>query len=142
MAVVNYDEEQGIISGINVTPLVDITLVLLIIFMVTAKIITSSALPMTLPNAVQGQQVDVAFGVDLYASGELRVNGEPIAPGELLARASDAHARNNDLRVIIRADGSVPHSRVIQALDSLKGAGITRIGFGVSPIPPPTPATP
>ena len=65
MAAPSNSGDDEIISAINVTPLVDITLVLLIIFMVTAKIIVSQSLPMDLPKAAQGQEVQQIFGVDL-----------------------------------------------------------------------------
>jgi biopolymer transport protein ExbD len=59
------------------------------------------------------------------------VNDDAILP---LAR--DAHARNNDLRAVIKADSSVPHGRVIHVLDLLKQGGVSKIAFGVTPVPP------
>jgi biopolymer transport protein ExbD len=131
------DDDDGIISGINVTPLVDITLVLLIIFMVTAKIIVSQSLPLDLPKAAQGQEVQQIFGVDLHANGDTLVDGKKL-PSEdgILPLAREAQARNAELRAVIRADTTVQHGRVIRALDLLKQAGVSKIAFGVSPIPP------
>lgn len=124
------------ITGINVTPLVDITLVLLIIFMVTAKLVVSRALPLDLPRAATGGEVQQIFSVGLLPDGTTRVDGVP-APTEadLLTRAQIALARDPELRAVIQADGSVPHRRVMRVLDVLRQAGLARIAFGVEPGP-------
>ncbi len=125
---------RGIISGINVTPLVDVTLVLLIIFIVTAKIVVTPAVSLDLPKASQGQEVQIIFSVLLPVDGRLLVNGTPVANKETLEeRARSALADNADLRAVIQADGAVPHRAVISVLDTLKRAGITRIAFGTLP---------
>ncbi len=135
-------DDDGMVSGINVTPLVDITLVLLIIFMVTAKLIVSQSLPLDLPKAANGQEVQMIFGVELHANGDTVVNGKKIAnDAAVLPLAKEELAKNPDLRAVIRADTTVQHGRVITVLDLLKTGGITKIAFGVAPIPPPgTPA--
>jgi biopolymer transport protein ExbD len=121
------------ITGINVTPLVDITLVLLIIFMVTAKLVVSRAVPMDLPRAATGDEVQELFSLALEADGTTRVDGSAIANDTaLLARAKAAQARNRELRAVLRADGKVPHRRVMHALDVLRQAGIARIAFAVA----------
>lgn len=124
------------ITGINVTPLVDITLVLLIIFMVTAKLVVSRAVPMDLPKAATGGEVQEVFSVSLTASGGTLVDGAPVPDDSgLLARARDARSRNAELRAVVRADGSVPHQRVMHALDVLRQASVNRIAFAVMPGP-------
>jgi biopolymer transport protein ExbD len=135
MAASNQSDDDGMVSGINVTPLVDITLVLLIIFMVTAKIIVSQSLPLDLPKAAAGQEIQLVFGVELHANGEMVVDGKKL-PSEdaLLPLAKEAQAKTADLRAVIRADQTVQHGRVIHALDLLKRAGITKIAFGVTPV--------
>jgi biopolymer transport protein ExbD len=122
---------RGIIAGINVTPLVDITLVLLIIFIVTAKIVVTPAVPLDLPRASQGQEVQVVFSVLLPADGGVLINGTP-APNTatLEQRATAALSDDAELRAVIQADGAVPHRKVIEVLDALKRAGVTRIAFG------------
>jgi biopolymer transport protein ExbD len=129
--------ERGIISGINVTPLVDITLVLLIIFMVTAKIVMTPALPMELPRAASSEAVQVIFSVLLPADGRVLVDGAVIASDELLVEKARAAQRDDsELRAVIHADGSVPHRRVMHILDLLRGgAGISRVAFGTSATP-------
>ncbi|MBI5531230.1 MAG: biopolymer transporter ExbD [Deltaproteobacteria bacterium] len=135
MAASSQQEEDGTISGINVTPLVDITLVLLIIFMVTAKIIVSQSLPLDLPKAASGQQVQTVFSIQLRATGETQVDSKKVGNDEaILALAREARAKNDDLRAVIQADQAVTHGRVIHVLDLLKQAGVGKIAFGVTPI--------
>jgi biopolymer transport protein ExbD len=137
MAASNRDDGDGIITDINVTPLVDITLVLLIIFMVTAKIIVSQSLPLDLPKAAAGQEVQLVFGLELHANGDTYVDGKKVANDDaILPLAREAQAKNADLRAVIRADQAVQHGRVIRALDLLKQAGVSKIAFGVTPIAP------
>ncbi len=124
------------IVGINVTPLVDITLVLLIIFMVTAKIIVSQSVPLDLPKAATGTEVQVVFSIILAADGTTQVDSKTVASDDaILQFAREAHAKNNDLRAVIKADSAVPHGRVIHVLDLLKQAQISKIAFGVTPVP-------
>lgn len=130
-------EDSEEISSINVTPLVDITLVLLIIFMVTAKIIVSQSVPLDLPKAASGQEVQTVFSIVLAADGTTQVDSHPVDNDEaVLALSKDARTKNPELRAVIKADSSVPHGRVIHVLDLLKQAGVSKIAFGVSPVPP------
>jgi len=122
------------ITGINVTPLVDITLVLLIIFMVTAKLVMSRALPMDLPKAATGGEVQQIFSLSLRADGTTHVDGVATDGDQVVLRsAREALARHAELRAVVQADGSVPHSRVMHGLDLLRQAGLSRIAFGVLP---------
>jgi len=125
-------QQGGIIEGINVTPLVDITLVLLIIFIVTAKMVVQPAVPLDLPEAKQGEELQTIFAVTLPRDGSLLVDGEPVPEASLLERAKAALAKEPELRAVIQADGDVPHRRVIAVLDRLKEAGIARVAFGTS----------
>ncbi|WP_437494525.1 biopolymer transporter ExbD [Sorangium sp. So ce1014] len=143
MAGTSRNDDDDMISGINVTPLVDITLVLLIIFMVTAKIIVSQSLPLDLPKAAQGQEVQLIFGLELHANGDTLADGKKLAGEDaILPIAREAQAKNPELRAVIRADTTVPHGRVIRALDLLKQAGVSKIAFGVTPIAPEPGAAP
>ncbi len=133
------DDDNGLIAGINVTPLVDVTLVLLIIFMVTAKIIVSQGMPMDLPKAASGESLQTVFSVELTVDGKTRVDSQVIASDEAISPlATDARAKNKDLRAVIRADRKVEHGRVIHVLDLLKRAGVAKIAFAVSPVAEPT----
>ncbi|MEB2311414.1 MAG: biopolymer transporter ExbD [Polyangiaceae bacterium] len=126
-------DDDGMITGINVTPLVDVTLVLLIIFMVTAKIIVSQGMPMDLPKAASGEQIQTVFSVELTANGETFVDSKKVASDDAvggLARA--AREKDKELRAVIRADRKVEHGRVIHLLDILKQSGVAKIAFAVS----------
>ena len=126
------DEES--ITGINVTPLVDITLVLLIIFIVTAKIIVTPAVPLDLPHATQSEELQVVFSVIVPVSGPTLVNGEPAATDDAVrSLAREAFSKDPATRAVINADGAVPHRRVIELLDALKSAGIAHVAFGALP---------
>jgi len=125
---------RGIITDINVTPLVDIMLVLLVIFMVTATIVANPAVPLDLPQARHSEDVQVVLSVVLPAAGGTLVDGEPVADDEdFLRRTRAAAARDAQVRAVIDADGAVPHRRVIHALDLLKTAGVIKVAFGIRP---------
>lgn len=129
--------EEGIV-GINVTPLVDIVLVLLIIFMVTAKLIVSKSVPLDLPKAASGTEVQTVFSVVLLADGAMQVDGKPLPNDDaLLPLARAARDKTGpDLRAVIKADSSVQHGRVIHVLDLLKQSNVGHIAFGVQPTAP------
>jgi biopolymer transport protein TolR len=128
---------NGIIAGINVTPLVDITLVLLIVFIVTAKMIVTPAVPLELPRASQSESVQSIFLVSILATGPLLANGQPVAnDAALLQHAREVLREDAAVRAVIQADGAVPHRRVIQILDVLKRGGVVRVAFGALPPEP------
>jgi biopolymer transport protein ExbD len=118
------------IEGINVTPLVDITLVLLIIFMVTAKLVDNPALPLDLPQASQSEDLQTILAISITASGQLLMDGEVTESTAMREKVRQALARDPELRAVIQADGAVPHRQVISVLDQLKEAGLTRVAFG------------
>lgn len=128
MASVQTDEEA--ISGINVTPLVDITLVLLIIFMVTAKLIVGQGIPLDLPKAKTAGAVQTVLNIGLDSKGVLSANGHPV-PNEsaLRTEASAALRANPELRAVISASSAVSHGQVMTVLDTVRDAGVTRIAF-------------
>ena len=139
-------DDDDIISGINVTPLVDVTLVLLIVFMVTAKIIVSQGMPMDLPKAASGEEIQNVFSVELTVDGKTRVDSMGVEGDDsVLELAKQARAKNKDIRAVIRADKKVEHGRVIRVMDLLKQAGVARLAFAVTPTqrddaaPPTTP---
>ena len=140
----NSDSEDAI-TGINVTPLVDIVLVLLIIFMVTAKLIVSKSVPLDLPKAASGSDIQTVFSVVLSAEGITQVDGKTLPNDDaIFPLAKAAREKNPELRAVIKADNAVAHGRVIHVLDLLKQAQVGKIAFGVSPVAPmqqkPTPA--
>ena len=131
------DDNQEAITGINVTPLVDITLVLLIIFMVTAKLIVSKSVPLDLPKAATGSDIQTVFSIVLASDGTTQIDSKTVPSDDaILGSAKAARDKNPELRAIIKADSAVPHGRVIHVLDLLKQAQVAKIAFGVSPVAP------
>lgn len=136
MAGANNVSEDDIVSGINVTPLVDITLVLLIVFMVTAKLITQQGIPMDLPKAASAGATQTMLTVSVDAEGHLSTNGRSIADDEELRReASKAIRENPELRTVVQASGSARHAVVLHVVDELRESGITKIAFAADPDP-------
>jgi len=134
VASAGNNDNGGIIAGINVTPLVDVMLVLLVIFVVTAKIVVTPAVPLDLPRAAHGEEVQVVLSIVLPVRGPTLVDGAAVADDAgFESRARAALAGNPDLRAVIQADGEVPHRRVVHLLDELKGVGVTRVAFGALP---------
>lgn len=124
---------DGPLTAINVTPLVDVVLVLLVVLMVAASGAISEALPLELPNAQSGQEQATVLRVAIAADGRLSVDGEP-ADLEGLRRASESALKQNpEARAAVAADGSARHERVIAVLDVLRSTGLTRLAFLVTP---------
>lgn len=131
------ESASEIIGGINVTPLVDITLVLLVIFIVTAKLVVTPAVPLDLPRAARTDEIQTVFSVTLPLRGPTRVDGEAIAgDAELLAKVRAAVAAHPEGRAVIEADGAVTHRQVIHLLDLLRQGGMEHLAFGASPAEP------
>ena len=134
-------QPEDSITGINVTPLVDITLVLLIIFMVTTKIVLNQTVPLDLPKAATGtSDLQVVFSIVMSADGRALVDSNVIPSDDaILPMAREAQAQHPDLRAVIKADAAVTHGRVIHVLDLLKQAHVNKIAFGVTPVAPSAP---
>lgn len=130
MAANAQNQGGGIIEGINVTPLVDIMLVLLVIFMVTAKIAVAPAVPLELPRASQAEEVQTILAFTVTADGALAINGEPCPDAEVRRRAESMRSQEPGARAVIQADRAVSHGRVMFVLDELKSAGIEHVAFG------------
>jgi len=128
----SHDDES--IVGINVTPLVDITLVLLIVFMVTAKLVATQAVPFDLPKAATGSETQVVFTVTVDPAGHVEANGRPMTDDTALRLAArEALDRDADVRSVVQAAAGVSHGTVIHVLDELREAGVSRVAFGVDP---------
>jgi biopolymer transport protein ExbD len=128
-STLDSERDEGI-AGINVTPLVDVMLVLLVILLVTAKQITSQSVPLDMPKKAGSAQEELVLDVGLAADGATRIDGRTVDGDDtILGYANAARSKSGDVRAVIHADGAVPHGRVIHALDLLKQAGVTRIAF-------------
>jgi biopolymer transport protein ExbD len=121
------------IEGINVTPLVDVVLVLLVVFLVTAPLLVKPAVPLDLPEASTGEALATPLEITLTAGGALLVDGRPARTAELAGIVRDRLAREPGLRAVIAADATVSHGEVLGLLDTLRAAGMTRVAFGARP---------
>lgn len=117
-------------SEINVTPMVDVMLVLLVIFILTAPFM-NSAIRLDLPQSEGGEAGASPLAVSLVvdAQGGLFLNDQPIRPEALRQRLSEAALRNPNTELELRADQSVPYGRVVEAMGLAQKAGLSRIGF-------------
>jgi len=134
------DDEGGVITEINVTPLVDIMLVLLIIFMLTANIITQQSIEVELPNAVTGETVEsttVAFTIDSEAN--VFLNGEATNEAQMRDALPILVKESDDIQAIIAADKSVSHGKVIWLIDLIRQLGIEKFALNIDPTPPTEP---
>ncbi|MCY1017132.1 ExbD/TolR family protein [Pyxidicoccus sp. MSG2] len=123
------DEE---ITGINVTPLVDIVLVLLIIFMVTANFIVRETVEVDLPRAANGgETVQGLVNVVLDKEGKLFFDGAEVSEADLSVKVAEQVAKDKDTRAIISADQSIPYGRVMKLIDVVKGQGIAKFALNI-----------
>ena len=123
------DEE---IVGINVTPLVDVVLVLLIIFMVTANFIVRETVEVDLPRAANGgETVQGLVNVVLDKEGKLFFDGAEVDEAGLTAKVAEAVGKDKDTRAIISADQSLPYGRVMHLIDVVKGRGIAKFALNI-----------
>jgi biopolymer transport protein ExbD len=124
------------LTGINVTPLVDVMLVLLAIFMITAKLDDPHGVPLDLPKAASGSDAQRILSVALDAEGQRSVDGVPLADDAALSElARRMHREHPELRTVIAASTRANHGDVIHLLDTLRLAGIDKVAFAVEPSP-------
>ncbi len=135
--------KRGIIAEINVTPLVDIMLVLLIIFMLTAHLIAKQAIEIQLPHATQSTTLKpTTIAITLTRDGALYLNDKPVTPDGLRAAVRDAVAKDPKTQVIISGDKAVSHGRVVWVLDVINTLGITSFAIQIDPREMTAPNTP
>lgn len=124
--------DDAMITGINVTPLVDVALVLLVILMVTATYIAAQTIPMDLPKAATGEATSTTLAISVEASGALWLDGQRVTRPELRRKLA-AQAGARDRRAIIAADGATAHRHVIGVIDLLRQEGVTQFAINVQP---------
>lgn len=125
---------RGIITEINVTPLVDIMLVLLIIFMLTANLIAKQAIEVELPRASQSTSLNpTTLAITLTREGALFLNGKATTPNDLREAVRSAVAKDAKTQAIIAGDKSVSHGRVVWVLDVVKSLGVASFAIQIDP---------
>jgi biopolymer transport protein ExbD len=125
----------GMIVGINVTPMVDVVLVLLVIMMVSATYIVSQSLKVDLPKAASGTDSVASIAtITLGKGNKLYFNQVPIEERALVKELTALIDKNAEVNVIVSADKYVPHGQVVHAIDLAKGVGVTHFAINVEPV--------
>ena len=139
MAFGRLDRSTGAapMSDINMTPLIDVMLVLLVIFMITAPLLASS-IRLDLPRAdATTQSTAPQFVLVVVArGGQAYVNDKPVTTDELALLLARLAARNPDAELQLRADAALPYGRVVELMAVAQKAGLGRIGFVAQPATP------
>jgi biopolymer transport protein ExbD len=126
-------QDDEIITGINVTPLVDVTLVLLVILMVTASYVVSRSIPLELPHGASGESTPTTLTVSIDKDGQTFLDAEPIEESVLQMKIRGARAADPETRAVIAADGRVNHAKVVRVIDLLRREDVTKFAFNVDP---------
>jgi len=130
----NGEDESGeIVAEINVTPLTDIFLVLLIIFMVTSTAMMQQGTPVNLPRAGSGGSEPSGILVTATSDKRVEVNGQAVAMDGLREALQQAMAKSGDTTVILQGDRSVVLERAVQIMSVAKEAGATKISIATAP---------
>ncbi|MGH7805244.1 MAG: protein TolR [Candidatus Binatia bacterium] len=130
MAFDTQSQGSSSISQINVVPLVDIMLVLLVIFMVTAPIIQQGVtvdLPQAKAGALSGEQEQLVVSIE--KSGKLYLNDNAITDSELTEKLAAVTKLRADKQVFLRADRTVPYGDVVRVMAAIRGAGVQSLGM-------------
>jgi biopolymer transport protein TolR len=136
MAFTGGDRNNETLSQINVTPLVDVMLVLLVIFMVTAPILhqgVSVNLPQVRAGAISGDEVELV--VTVAANGTVYLNDTVTSAPELQTKLQAIVRETPDRGVYLRADAAVPYGEVMRVIGAIREAGIQRLGMITEPPP-------
>jgi biopolymer transport protein ExbD len=140
MAAAAHDSDD-IITGINVTPLVDITLVLLVILMVTASYVASKTIPLELPKGATAETTPTTLSVSIDKDGKTFLDAVAIDDATLRSRIRAAHTADPETRAVIAADGRTTHAHVVHVIDLLRREDVTKFAINVEPedlgAPPP-----
>jgi biopolymer transport protein ExbD len=126
---------RGPIVGINVTPMVDVVLVLLVIMMVSATYIVSQSLKVELPKAASSDEsVTSIAAVTVAKGGALYFNQEPVTEPGLVSKLRKAYKDNPEINLIVSADTNATHGQVVHVIDLAKVEGITRFAINVEAV--------
>ena len=130
------EDEGRMITDINVTPLVDIVLVLLIVFMVTTTYIVNPSIKVDLPKAASGsEQAKTPLALVIAKDGTLFMNGESTNDDGIRRFIAGELPKNPDLQAIVAADRNIPHGDVMHLIDVIKTAGVRKFAINVDTAP-------
>ena len=131
MAFSSEDQSDGI-NDINITPFVDVVLVLLVIFMVTAPMMIKTSMELKLPSAANTDQIEqTTIGITILKSGNIMLNGQVTSPDDMELEISSSLENDPNTQVVIMADKMATHGMVIELIDRVKGAGAINFAFQV-----------
>ncbi len=123
-------DDDDIIAEINIVPFVDIILVVLIIFMVTAPMIVKPGIKIALPKAASADKSTPSkFNVSITSEGNIELNGQATGEEQLKAFAKKHLLEKPDAQAIISADKAISHGEVIKVIDWIKSSGITKFAI-------------
>ncbi len=123
---------SGPMTGINITPLVDVVLVLLIIFMVTAPMIAHRTIKIDIPKAAHHSHTATkAIEISMDSKTQIYFSGKPVTPAQLAQTLAQIFESNPDTRVTLAADKKVAYGKIVTLLDIIRGSGIHKIGLEV-----------
>ena len=126
------DDDMPAISEINVTPFVDVVLVLLVIFMVTAPMLVREQMSVNLPKASSGEKsASRSISVVIDKTGVVRLTDEIVTLSELESKIKTILSTEPNSQAVISADQETKHGDVVQVMDVLKGAGLTRFAIQI-----------
>lgn len=126
------DQGDDLQSEINVVPLVDIILVVLIIFMVTAPMIMKPSINVNLPKAASGEATTPSkLNIAISNDGRVILDGKEADDQAVMQAAQNEVSKNPEIQAIISADRDVPHGRVVALLDIVKGAGVKKFAISI-----------
>lgn len=128
------DGDDELITAINVTPLVDIVLVLLIVLMVTSSYLVNKAINVDLPKAATGETTAPTMSISLDVDGKLYLDGASIDEVHLQRRVKAAYSKDPEVKAVISADGRVKHAQVVTVIDILRREKVTKFAINTSPI--------
>lgn len=128
---VKFTEDEPL-SEINVVPLVDVVLVVLIIFMVTAPMFMKPSINVNLPKAASGDKTQAGqLNISITADGRLNLNGTFAAEETISKKAKELSEANPEVQAVISADKDVPHGRVVSVMDTVKSAGVKKFAISI-----------
>ncbi|MDH3212794.1 MAG: biopolymer transporter ExbD [Myxococcales bacterium] len=130
-----HDPDEGIVAEINITPLTDVFLVLLIIFMVTTSVVASQSKQVDLPGAEVSDTTPQGVTVTVSPDGEMLVDDQPTTEANLYAALEAALADSREKLVILRGDKQVLLGKAVSILDLAQKAGATGIALATKPPP-------
>jgi len=126
------DQHDDMMSEINVVPLVDVILVVLIIFMVTAPMIMKPSINVNLPKAASGDATKPSkLNITIGSDGKINLDGKIVEDAEIQAVALAEVQKNPETQAIISADKDVPHGRVVSILDIVKSSGVKKFAISI-----------